>query len=106
MATRVSSAGSSDVSGGNDAIRLSIFSTATDTDIKVTPQHRKNTKEEKRRMRNACKKRLRRERKHHTKSVKGLKCKLEAAQEKAQDNERKITALKRMTRTFWERWKL
>lgn len=80
------------------------LSTTTDTDTNLTPQHRENTDEEKRRMRNARKKRLRRQ-KRHDKSIKCLKSRLVTAQEKAQGNETRIIVLKRMTRTFWERWR-
>ena len=80
------------------------FSTTTDTDTNPTAQHRENTDEERRRMRNTRKKRLRRQ-KRHAKSIKSLKSKLVAAQEKAQSNGTRIIVLKRMTRTFWERWR-
>ena len=76
----------------------------TGSDVKATPPHRKNTKEEKRRMRNARKKRLRQKRKH-AKSIKRLKSKLGAAQVKAHNNESRIITLKRMNVTFWERWR-
>ena len=79
------------------------LSTTTETET-PTPQHRVNTIEEKRRMRNERKKRLRRQ-KLHAKSIKSLKCKLVAAQEKVQSSDTRITVLKRMTRTFWERWR-
>ena len=76
----------------------------TGSDVKATPPHRNNTKEEKRRMRNARKKRLRQKRKH-AKSIKRLKSKLGAAQVKAHNNESRIITLKRMNVTFWERWR-
>ena len=66
--------------------------------------HQANTIEEKRKMRNSRKKRLRCTR-NQAKSIKRLKSTLEATKLKVQDNESKITALRRMTRTFWERWR-
>ena len=58
-------------------------------------------------MRNEHKKRLRHKRKQCStkRSITELKCKLEAAQEKVAESELKIVNLKRMSRTFWERWK-
>ena len=64
--------------------------------------HRANTTEEKRKMRNLRKKRLRCTR-NQAKTIKRLKSTLEATKLKVEEDERKITALR--TRTFWEMWR-
>ena len=66
-------------------------------------RYRCNTVEEKRRMRNARKRRLRQAK---TKPViRKIKTQLEVAHKKVEDCQTRISTLKCMTRTFWERWR-
>ena len=63
---------------------------------------RPNTAEEKKSMRKA---RRRRVRKRSKRSIKRLKKRLEAEVCKVEEGKRKVFALRRMSRCFWERWR-
>ena len=76
--------------------------------IKYIKKGRENSAEEKKKMRNSRKRRLRQQsilRRDNKRKIKRLKAEKEQALKKATDSERNILTLKCMVRTFWERWR-
>ena len=95
---------SSDKSSDRDASSTLNFSSGT----KYIKKGRENSAEEKRKMRNSRKKRLRQQsvlRRDSKIKIKRLKEEKDQALKKATDSERTVLTLKCMVRTFWERWR-
>lgn len=88
--------------------RITVMASATGTDSQkddVRPK-RKNTDNEKRRMRNLRKKRMRKMGSGGIKrKMKELKNELDHAKEKVKKGEQHVLLLKNMSRTYWERWR-
>ena len=78
------------------------------SETKYVKKGRENSAEEKRKMRNSRKKRLRQlsvSRRDSKMKIKRLKEEKEQALKKAENSESKVLTLKCMVRTFWERWR-